>query len=255
MKKVFGFIGQVLVLAFAAAIIIYTTSLTFLLASKIVPENILLQAMVCILFDGAAFVWFVLFITRSNSVLQWGISALSWIVSMVGVAIMSAGELVMSQKLFNAGDPEKLGLILVVTVIVAAVYNAVMVYLFHFTDQVIINGIENSITTASAAQKVFEAARKQIEGGDNSQVQAAGRRLADGLINHSAATIMREAVKYERETTGMMEVIDGRARDIPPQIRQSAAPERVFAIDDTQPVKVQAKPVTANPTPPAKGRK
>ena len=244
MKKIGQFIGQVLVLAFAAAIIIYTTSLTFLLAAKIVPDNIMLQAMVCILFDGAAFVWFVLFITKSNSVLQWGISALSWILSMAGVAIMSAGELVMSQKLFNIDNPEKLGLILVVTVIAAAIYNAVMVYLFHFTDQVVINGIENSITTASAAQKVFEAARKQIEGGDNSQVQAAGRRLADGLINHSAATIMREAVKYERETTGMMEIIEGQARDIPPQPRQSAQPQRQYALDDTQPVQVKANPTT-----------
>jgi hypothetical protein len=242
MRKIGQFIGQVLVLAFAAAIIIYTTSLTFLLAAKIVPDNIMLQAMVCILFDGAAFVWFVLFITKSNSVLQWGISALSWILSMAGVAVMAGGELLMSQKLFNIDNPEKLGLILVVTVIAAAIYNAISVYVFHFVDQNVMNHIENSISVSTAKQKIYDTARSTIEGGQSQEVQNAGYRLAAGLVNQAAAEIHQQAAKHEHDA---IRIIDSVARDAAP--RQSAQPERVYALDDTQPVKIKA-----NPTPPAK---
>lgn len=198
MQKIGKFVGQALIIAFAAVIIAYTSALTFVLAARIVPDNMILQAITVILFDGAAFVWFILFISRANSVAQWGIAGLSWILSIMGVAVMAGGELAFSQSLFTVDEPEKLGFILVIAVIAAAIYNATMVYIFHLVDGEVWQSIENRIAVAAAMGEAYKTARAEIESGGNEQIKAITADLITAVTEEARQTIASKASAHRR---------------------------------------------------------
>lgn len=208
MSKIGKFVGQILVIVFAAVIIGYTSFLTFILAGRIVPDNLILQAVTVVLFDGAAFVWFTLFLTRANSVYQWGIAAVSWVVSIVLVCIMAGGELAMSQSLFTVENPERLGFLLVIAVIGAAVYNAAMVYIFHLVDGDVLQDINKRVAVAAARAQIVSTALQSIESGQDERIQAEAEALKDSVIQEAAALLSAQAAAHRKAATEAR-VIDG----------------------------------------------
>jgi hypothetical protein len=233
MKDIFTTIGRILGLAFAALVIGYTAWLTWLLAQRLIPDNIILQFMTIALFDGGAITWFVMFITQAKATLQWAIAGIGFLVGLVGAIIMAAGELIMGQSLVILDDPTKLGWILVTTVVVAAAFHATLIYLFHFSDPATRNRIENAQEVSKSIEQAYRDARAEIS--RNSDVLTA--RLKESVLHEATQQIasstayhIRNAGKLTEKTGEILrggEVIDGKLKETP----VTRMPERVFVKD------------------------
>ncbi len=162
MKDIFGTAGKILGLIFAALVICYTSLLTIQLSARLTPGNTVLQFMTLVLFDGAAFVWFIQFITQAKATLQWAIAGIGFIVGLLGAVVMAGGELILGQSLVAVDDPSKIGWVLVATVILAALAHATLIYLFHFTDPETKNKIENAQEVSKALEHAYKDARAEI---------------------------------------------------------------------------------------------
>lgn len=128
MKDIAGNVGKMLGYLFAALVIGYTATLTYMLAGRLVPGNLFLQIMTVALFDGAAMVWFIMFVTQAKGTSQWAMALVGWVVGLVGAVIMVAGELILGQNLVVFSDPSRLGWVLITTVIIACVVHVTLVY-------------------------------------------------------------------------------------------------------------------------------
>ena len=162
MKDIGLTLGKILGLLFAASVIVFTSGLTLALAQRIIPANDLLQYMCLVLFDGAAIVWFLMFITQAKGTAQWAFAGLGFLVGLIGSIIMAAGELILGQALVAIEDPTKLSWILITTIIVAALSHATLVYLFHFTAPAVKNRIETSQQISKAIEQAHSDARAEI---------------------------------------------------------------------------------------------
>ena len=175
MKDILATVGKIGGLVFAALVIGFTSWLTWLLAKRLIPDSTVLQFMTLALFDGAALVWFIQFITQAKGTLQWAISGIGFLVGLAGAVIMAGGELILGQSLVVVEDPTTMGWVLVSTVIVAALAHASLVYAFHFTDPSVKNRIENAQQVSKAIEKAYGDARQEIE--RHTQELTAGLRV------------------------------------------------------------------------------
>ena len=220
MKDILATVGKIGGLVFAALVIGFTSWLTWLLAKRLIPDSTVLQFMTLALFDGAALVWFIQFITQAKGTLQWAISGIGFLVGLAGAVIMAGGELILGQSLVVVEDPTTMGWVLVSTVIVAALAHASLVYAFHFTDPSVKNRIENAQQVSKAIEKAYGDARQEIE--RHTQELTAGLREsvlyeAQQQIGAATAAHIRGAALLQEKTGEAMRgggvIIPGTARD------------------------------------------
>ena len=220
MKDIFATIGKIGGLIFAAAVIGFTSWMTLNLAGRLIPGNTILQAMVLVLFDVGAFVWFVQFLTQARGTVQWAIAGIGFVVGIVGTVIMTAGELVLGQSLVVLDDPTKLGWILVSTVIVAALAHAVLIYAFHLVEPATLNRIENAQEVAKAVGKAYKDTRGEIERNSDELTAAlrasvlfeAQQQIASATAAHIRGAGLLASKAGEAMRGGV--VIPGQARDL-----------------------------------------
>src|SRR5512145_985220 len=221
MNDIFSAVGKVLGWCFAATVILYTSLLTWQLAGRIVPGNPVAQAMTLVLFDVAALVWFIQFISQAKGTLQWALSAIGFLVGLGGAIIMAGGELVLGQQLVQVEDPTKIGWVLLTTVIVAATAHATLMYFFHFTAPAVKNRIENAQEVSKAVERAYADARSEIA--RNVDHLVAGLRdsvlyEAERQIAASTAMHIRNGNKLEEKVSETLQgdkVIDAQATDLP----------------------------------------
>jgi hypothetical protein len=221
MKDIFADIGKILGLVFAAAVIAYTSLLTWQLAARIIPNNAIGQGMTLVLFDIAALVWFVQFVTQAKGTLQWAFAGIGFAVGLFGAIIMAAGELVLGQKLVAIDDPSKIGWVLISTVIIAALAHATLIYLFHFTEPAVKNRIENAQEVSKAIEHAYKDARAEIS--RNVDTLTAGLMEstlfeARQQIGAATASHIRNAGLLQAKTAETLKggpVIEGVAKDAP----------------------------------------
>ena len=220
MKDILATVGKIGGLVFAALVIGFTSWLTWLLAKRLIPDSTVLQFMTLALFDGAALIWFIQFITQAKGTLQWAISGIGFLVGLAGAVIMAGGELILGQSLVVVEDPTTMGWVLVSTVIVAALAHASLVYAFHFTDPSVKNRIENAQQVSKAIEKAYGDARQEIE--RHTQELTAGLREsvlyeAQQQISAATAAHIRGAALLQEKTGEAMRgggvIIPGTARD------------------------------------------
>lgn len=222
MSDIFAMIGKVLGLVFAATVILYTSLLTWQLAGRIIPDNPIAQAMTLVLFDVAALVWFVQFLTQAKGTLQWAFAGLGFLIGLAGAIIMAAGELVLGQQLVKLDDPTKIGWILIVTVVVAALSHATLTYAFHFADPSVKGRIENAQEVSKAIDRAYNDARSEIA--RNVDTLVVGLRdsvlyEAERQIAASTAVHIRNGHKLEEKAGELLrggQVIDAQAKDHAP---------------------------------------
>jgi hypothetical protein len=224
--KVAGYVFAVLVVGF-------TSVLTFQMAARLVPGNILMQAMVLILFDVGAIVWFTQFLFVARGVMQWVLSGIGFLVGLVGAVVMAAGELVLGQSLVVLEDPTALGWVLVSTVICAALAHAILLYAFHFTDPDTWNRLDNSVAVTKAVTQAYKDARGEIVRQTFSMTQD----LAASVVEDARLQIRAQALAYRRQP----EQIDAVVSDAPTINYDLLAAALVAA---------QKRAVVENPTPP-----
>jgi len=194
MKDIFGAIGKILGLCFAALVIGYTAYLTWLLAARLVPGNTVLQAMTIVLFDGGALIWFTLFLTQAKGTLQWAIAGIGFAIGLIGAIIMAGGELILGQSLVTLEDTTQIGWILIATNIVAALAHATLSYAFHFSDPATHNRIENAQKISKVTEKAYQNARAEID----RQAEDMGRDLATSLVYQARAELAAAALPHLR---------------------------------------------------------
>ena len=225
MKDIFGVVGKILGLVFAAAVIGYTAYLTFLLAQRLVPGNTILQVMTIVLFDIGALTWFILFLTVARGTVQWAIAGLGFIMGLGGAVVMAGGELILGQQLVAVDNVEQIGWILVSTTIAAALVHALLSYLFHLTEPSVWNKIENNQKIAAVQEKAYQSARAEID----RQADDMGRDLAASLVYQARAELAAAALPHLRtgaqiETRTAETMTSGLI--IPPAPRQDATPAK-----------------------------
>lgn len=163
MKDIFSVIGKISGLLFAAGVICFTGWMTMKLGQLLIPGDTIMQFMILVLFDVAALVWFVQFITQARGTTQWAIAFIGWLIGLTGAVIMTAGELVLGQKLVVIDDPTRFGWIIIATVVLSALAHAVLIYLFHFSDPGTRNRIENAQKVSKAIETAYNNSRQEID--------------------------------------------------------------------------------------------
>lgn len=261
MKDIFATVGKIGGLIFAAAVIMFTSWLTLALAGRLIPDNTILQFMTLVLFDIAAFIWFIQFITQAKGTVQWAVAGIGFGVGLVGSIIMAGGELILGQQLVALEDPSKLGWVLVATVIIAALAHAVLTYLFHFVDPGVKNRIENAQQVSKAVEKAYRDTRGEIE--RNSDELTASLRASvmfeaqQEIARATAAHIRGAGMLAQRagETMRGAVVIPGDARDVPQAAgiltdtqTPASSPRRMWW-QPRKDKKAEAAPVEQNPAP------
>lgn len=252
MKDIAGNVGKMLGYLFAALVIGYTATLTYMLAGRLVPGNLFLQIMTVALFDGAAMVWFIMFVTQAKGTSQWAMALVGWVVGLVGAVIMVAGELILGQNLVVFSDPSRLGWVLITTVIIACVVHVTLVYLFHLADPTVRNRIEIAQKVSEKIERAYNDARKEIDrqqdqltAGLSESIFADARQV---LENVTALNIRSKNRKEQsnREIVRDATIIPGTARDAP--FRPPMAPLGGAAhgqINKHNPKKHQRGPLTS----------
>ncbi len=262
MKDIFGTAGKILGLIFAALVICYTSLLTIQLSARLTPGNTVLQFMTLVLFDGAAFVWFIQFITQAKATLQWAIAGIGFIVGLLGAVVMAGGELILGQSLVAVDDPSKIGWVLVATVILAALAHATLIYLFHFTDPETKNKIENAQEVSKALEHAYKDARAEISRNVDTLTAGLVESVlfeAQQQIGAATAAHIRNAARLEarageslRSDGAVIEATVKTPAQIDPQDTQAAKPGDQAATRNFEPGETLAQPVqNAQAIPPA----
>jgi hypothetical protein len=230
MKDIFGNVGKMLSFIFAALVIGYTATLTYLLAGRLVPGNLLLQLMTVALFDGAALVWFIMFITQAKGTTQWAMSLIGWVVGLIGAVIMVAGELILGQSLVAFNDPTRLGWVLITTVIIACVVHVTLVYLFHLADPTVRNRIEIAQKISEKVERAYNDARKEIDrkqdaltAGLTDSIFAEAEQMLEGITAINVRNRNRRE-QENREVARDAHILPGYARDVPHMPPMTATP-------------------------------
>lgn len=253
MKDIAGNVGKMLGYLFAALVIGYTATLTYMLAGRLVPGNLFLQIMTVALFDGAALVWFIMFVTQAKGTSQWAMALVGWVVGLIGAVIMVAGELILGQKLVVFSDPSRLGWVLITTVIIACVVHVTLVYLFHLADPTVRNRIEIAQKVSEKIERAYNDARKEIDrqqdqltAGLSESIFADARQV---LENVTALNIRSKNRKEQsnREIVRDATIIPGIARDTPfhPPLTASPGGAAHGQINKHNPKKHQRGPSTS----------
>lgn len=162
MKKIMAGIAKVMSFVFAAIVILYTSFLTWQVAQRLVPDNVVAQVMTVLLFDFAALIWFSVFLFGAKGLWQWVVAGLGFIGSLIGTVIMAGSELILGQNLVALENPEQLGWIVILTVIVACLVHVVLTYAYHLLDPETLNNIENMQIAAEHRQAAYNEARAHI---------------------------------------------------------------------------------------------
>jgi hypothetical protein len=162
MKDIGTTISKIITFIFAGLVITYTSYLTFMLAQRMIPGNVILQVMTLVLFDVSCLCWFVSFIALSRSTSQWAISGIGFLIGLLGSVTMAAGEIILGQKLVVLDDPSTFGWVLIGVMVIAALAHASLTYAFHFFDPGVQNKIENAQAVSKAMNQAYKKARDEI---------------------------------------------------------------------------------------------
>lgn len=263
MDKVFRKLIGVIFLAFAAVVISYTAYLTFTLAGRIVPGNVIIQAMTVALFDVGALVWFGVLSfgdsgdddgdqNHERSIAQIVIAMSGFILSLIGVFVMVGAELILGQEMVLVDNPEQFGWMAIVAVIIMAIAHAFLAYAYKLASPEIWDKVDEAAQVAGVAGLMKKEANKQVHqkreeyGGAYREalVQKAGYRL-----NRMAST-SRPVADDDQPTRAERARAAFQARqsaNIPP--RHSFAPPAAMATGDSAPAAYPAPEVLSRGNP------
>ena len=221
------------------------------------PNNLWLQLMTVMLFDGAAIVWAIMFVTQAKSTSQWAFSAVGFVIGLLGAVLMAAGELILGQNLVTFSDPTRLGWILITAVITACVTHVTLIYLYHFSDPMVKNRIEIQQKVAAKIERAHLDARNmldretsQLDTGIWDSVIEAAKQLLEGEIGIHIKERNKRAVENSK-MTGAPPILTGVSRDIPFHPISASPGAARQPVHKWEPNKKQQRPQQKHPTRPS----
>ena len=168
MKKVLAQGTKYIFGAFAIAVIGLLMSLTYQAMQRIFPGNFGNQIWGLVLFDIAAISWALAFVFHSESVTQYAVSAIGFLVGFIGTLGMVAAEVVLGQDLMTA-NTQQIGQWIVYGFIGATALHAALIYAHHastpdISEKINIGIARGEIVTAAITQatKSLEADKAQL---------------------------------------------------------------------------------------------
>ncbi len=193
MKKLIGPFAKVFGAIFAVGVFVIVISLSYSALGRIFPGRLFDQSAGMLLFDAAAIVWFLTFISNSKSVSQYVASGLGFLLGVLGSLGLIGIEVGISSGMLNAADMVKP---LTYVFILAAIGHLIITYAFH-----------GSAPEISAQISMgFEQARAQEEG-----MRQAERAMSQDMTNLGHVLSARILEDLYRNMNMPQQVINTRA--------------------------------------------
>lgn len=133
MNDVMKNVTKILFWILALAVILWTSSLTVSLASRLFPGDDITPYFVLALYDGGALVWLLVFLKNAKGLPQRAVALLAFMLDVLGVMIASFSELFLGGQNLTA-IPEGLGEAVVWIVGISTIINLVAIYGYHITN-------------------------------------------------------------------------------------------------------------------------
>jgi hypothetical protein len=178
MKKILKPISKILLYAFMGGVFALVISLTFQMLGRIFPGNLTNQAFGLVLFDIATVVWLAVLVFQSESMMQYGIAGLGFLLGLAGTALMVAGEVMLSAQ-GMVTPPAWLGEYAVYGFILAAFLHLVLLYGHHMAAP----GVSAQIQLGAARAQIISEALKQAEEQLSSNQTVLAASIAAALVD------------------------------------------------------------------------
>jgi hypothetical protein len=128
MKKLMPFFAAALFGLFALAVFVIVISLSYRALGVVFPDDLFDQAIGLVLFDVAAITWFMQFVYKSESTMQYVYAGFGFLIGLLGMIALVGIEVGISSKMLVAAEMTKP---LVYIFIGVAVGHVVLIYLRH----------------------------------------------------------------------------------------------------------------------------
>jgi hypothetical membrane protein len=174
-KYIFGIFG--------IAILGLLMTLTYQALGRIFPDSFINQLWGLILFDIAAICWALAFVFHSETVTQYAVSAIGFLVGFVGTLLMVAAEVALGQKMFTTNS-EQISQWLVYGFILATIAHAALLYAHHAGAPAVAQKIEIGI---ARGEITTEAMRQAVTTLDKEKAQ-----LAQTITNEIIDAVKRD---------------------------------------------------------------
>jgi hypothetical protein len=253
MKAVIGWISKAMFYILAAAVVIWTGSLTVALVARVLPGDAVTPFFALALFDGGAIVWLLAFLFHAEGLPQRGVTLLTMVLDLIGVIGVSMAEMFMGGQQLTA-VPEGLGTLVVWGVGGFTAINLLAVYMYHLTEP---SGLL-AIRERTIQDRVNDEAFRQVEERVQIQAQQLAAEISDGMYAALVARLRLTAARRSLQDQGGGTIIDlpatsGGQGDVPitnhrgEPVTWSSASSGMATDDDDA-----GSSPAANPTRPAK---
>jgi len=232
MKKVLAQGTKYIFGAFGIAILGLLMSLTYQALQRIFPTSFINTIWGLVLFDIAAICWALAFVFGSETVTQYAVSAIGFLVGFIGTLGMVAAEVVLGQSMFVA-NAEQISQWLVYGFIGATALHAALLYGHHAGAQEIRQRIDVGIARGEITTEAIKQAAATLD--------AERGRLAE--------TITREIVDQVKRDLNIPILADPRMPFLPadPKQYEQAIPHPILT-----PAKKDEPKLAENPFPETK---
>ena len=162
MQKILKPLAGILFTAFIIGMFLLVISLTFSALGRIFPDNFSNQVIGLVLFDLAALCWGLAFVYRSESVFQYGIAALGFLVGLAGTVVMVASEVMLSASNLTT-PPDWIGKAMTYGFIGAAVIHLILGYAHAAASPEVDAQIRLGASQAEITSEAIRQAEQELE--------------------------------------------------------------------------------------------
>ncbi|NWG07584.1 MAG: hypothetical protein HXY35_12955 [Chloroflexi bacterium] len=162
MKKVLQSAAGILFAVFSIAILGLLMSLTFGALGKLFPDNFMNQIWGLVLFDIAAMIWALVFVFKSESTMQYALSAIGFIAAFLGTLGMVAVEVMLGGQTFIEVE-SWVGEWLVYGYVIMTALHSALLYAHHATAPEIHEKINVGIARGEIVTEAIKQATDSLE--------------------------------------------------------------------------------------------
>lgn len=209
MKKVLQQGARYIFSIFGMAVFGLLMSMTYSALGRIFPDQSIYQIWGLILFDIAALCWASAFTYHSQTIEQYAISGIGFIVSFIGTLVLVAAEVLLGGQALVSVDAD-LGQWLVYSFITITALHVSFLYVFHFGNAELKKQIEIGIAKGSIQSQALKQAVHEIGVQENELARSIREGLVDDVhrdIGYSAKGTIFEPVQKNTAPVSFSEPI------------------------------------------------
>ena len=207
MKKILKPLAGFLFAGFLIGMFGLVISLTFSALGRIFPDNFANQIIGLVLFDVAALAWGMAFVYKSQSVAQYALAAIGFLVGLAGTFIMIASEVMLSAEgLTNA--PPWVAQALTYTFIAASAIHLSLGYAHAATSP----EVDAQIRLGASQSQITSEAIRQAEDELESRRAALGQLITPRLTANIKRNLNLPISEAEYNALGDLDIIEAKPK-------------------------------------------